>query len=168
MKRHAISHVHRARLAGIGVARRSAFPWAAVATLGSMLAACASFTGADRADTPSTARLQDGPVFEGSAPGVPGSYAKLVLEKNFQQTRKLRWQSADARIGSAEVDFFEPRKWKLEGDPPDTLTFEDRSPGPVLAGTVLLAPYNRAVVTVVLGKDRVKYMLDRVERNATH
>jgi hypothetical protein len=179
MKWDPISLAHRAHFAAkaaTGVARRSALPWAVVTLLGWMLAACASFTGADGTDTPSAAHRepaapalpQDGPVFEGSAPGVPGSSAKLVLERNFQQTRKLRWESVDARIGATEVDFFEPREWELKGDPPETLSFSDRSPGPILFGRILLAPYNRAVVNVVLGQDRVTYTLDRVKRDGTH
>ena len=71
-------------------------------------------------------------------------------------------------IGATEVDFFEPREWELKGDPPETLSFRDRSPGPILFGNILLAPYNRAVVNVVLGQDRVTYTLDRVKRDGTH
>jgi hypothetical protein len=108
---------------------------------------------------------QDGPVFEGSVPELPGSTGKLVLEKNFQQTRRLRWKSDDLRIGGTEVDFFSPRDWKLEGEPPSALTFADRSPGPVLFGEVLLAPWNRATVTVVLGGERVTYRLRRVDQS---
>lgn len=139
-----------------------------VALLGSMLAGTGVAVADSAArDAAATNRLQDGPVFEGSAPSVPGSFARLVLEKNYRQTQRLRWESSDARIGAAEVDFFEPREWRLEGDPPDKLTFVDRSPGPILFGEVQLVHPHRAVVNVVLGRDRVTYTLDRVERDET-
>lgn len=149
-----------------------------VVVFGILLTACASFSGADAATAPNaagpreaggaplaefaeSAEFVDGMVFVGSAPRVPGSHAKLVLERNFRESRKLRWRSDDARIGGTEVDFFTPRDWKLEGDPPTTLLFIDRSPGPVLFGEIGLAPGSRAKVTVVLGKDRVTYWLER-------
>jgi len=90
-----------------------------------------------------------------------------VLEKNFPETQKLRWESNDARIGGAEVDFFRPRDWKLEGDPPSKLSFGDRSPGPVLIGEIGLVPDTGASVTVMLGNERVTYSLERVDRNGT-
>ena len=139
-----------------------------LASLAGMLAACASFTGADQGDTTAASALpEDGPAYEGVAPRLPGSFGKLVLEKNFPQTRMLRWSSSDKKIGGAEVDFFEPREWKLSGDPAGILTFRDRSPGPILAGEVLLTPNGRAVVNVVLGADRVTYVLTRVKADGT-
>ena len=140
--------------------RKALFLWLAVCLFGSTLVGCAPLghTGA------SAPMSEDGWVFEGSAPDAPGSHGRLVLEKNFQQSQRLRWESADTRIGSAQVDFFQPRDWEIEGDPPVMLTFRDRSPGPVLGGKVWFEPYNSAEVFVVLGKDRIRYTLRRVER----
>jgi len=132
-----------------------------------MLAACASFTSTDGGDTSTSAAPQDGPVYEGAAPRLPGSYGKLVLEKNFPQTRLLRWTSSDQTIGGAEVDFFQPNEWILTESPPETLRFRDRSPGPILIGEVHLTPNGRAIVNVVLGKDRVTYRLTRVKADGT-
>ena len=143
--------------------RSIVFLWVVVGTLGSMLAACAPFTGVKQAK-PS---YRDGLVFEGSAADVPGSFGRLVLEKNFVQTQRLRWESSDTRIGSTEVDFFQPRNWLIEGDPPAVLKFLDRSPGPVLGGRVWLGSINRADVSVVLGNDRIRYTLNRVERDGS-
>jgi hypothetical protein len=86
-----------------------------------------------------------------------------VLEKNFQQTRMLRWESGDVGFGAIEVDFFQPQEWNIEGDPPRMLTFVDRSPGPILHGNILLGFLTRAEVNIALGANKARFVLDRVD-----
>jgi hypothetical protein len=130
-----------------------------IGLIGSLLAACATDSVGPGAAAPP---VRDGLVFEGAVPGLPGSFGRLVLERSFRDTRMLRWQSADSQIGAAEVDFFQPQHWTLEGDPPDTLIFRDRSPGPILFGEVPLRSGEAATVNVILGQSRVRYTLERV------
>ena len=163
MRRHTFSIAHRAHLTAKRVARRSLLPWAVVATLGSVVAACAPSIGTNHSQPVEAAFPQGDHVFEGSAVGVPDSTGRLVLEENFEQTRRLRWQNDDAGYGAVDVDFFEPQEWEVQGEPAKVLIFSDRSPGPILFGTVLLAPFNKAEVNVVIGANRVKFVLNRVE-----
>lgn len=116
-----------------------------------------------RSASPRAALPRDGAIFVGSVPGDATSSGHLILERNFRQTRLLRWQSTDALLGRADSDFFQPRSWQIRDHPIEELTFMDRSPDPAMRGRVMLGAPNKALIEVVVGDDMSSYQLVRVD-----
>jgi hypothetical protein len=109
------------------------------------------------------AGLRDGLIYSGGVVGDSTSVGHLVLEKNFRETKLLRWQSEDAQLGKVDTDFFQPRLWGIYDGPIQELSFQDRSPDPAMRGRVLLGGVGAALAEIVVGEKTSRYQMTRAD-----
>jgi outer membrane protein assembly factor BamB len=100
-----------------------------------------------------------GPIFIGTSPPVADSRGLLFLKHDMVHEQVFRWASLDAILGDIETGFLPATTWVLTGSPPSRLVFAGSGAGVSVSGNVLFAPSNRAVVDVVKGAQRRRYML---------
>jgi hypothetical protein len=98
-------------------------------------------------------------VFLGTSPPHADSSGALALAANLLRDRGFRWRSSDRVLGEIDTGFVAPTTWVVTGAAPDRLVFTGRGGGVTVSGNVLFKPYNRAVVDVVRGSGRVRYLL---------
>ena len=101
-------------------------------------------------------------AFEGKSPPVANSQAHyLVLYDN----QKFRWKSTDSVLGSVDTGFASTSKWNYipgSGANPPRLIFIGSGGGATFYGDVLFGDYWRAVVDVVKGGKRIRYLLTEI------
>ena len=134
------------RIAIIVVATSLCLTWNTVSVL---------ITPAVGAQTPGE-QLDFDYVFVGPSPSVPGSEAILVLDTTRQV---LRFTSHDPILGDVLVESPAVQSWLVVSGSPERLVFQATEGGVLLRGDVLFSPYNRAVLDVVKGAKRVRYLL---------
>jgi hypothetical protein len=102
------------------------------------------------------------PLFTGTSPPVTGSTGTLTLSNNLAVTHLFSWTSSDSVLGPIVVDDVSARTWNYfpaTASNPARLVFVGSRADTSIYGDVLFAPYNRAVVDVVKGTRRVRYLL---------
>jgi hypothetical protein len=116
---------------------------------------------------PSTALAQDqsavGTFFVGMAPPVANSRATLLLNSDLQAPHTFQWQSSDVILGTIDTGSVTATRWTLIPGAPDRLVFVGSGNGTVVTGNVLFGDANRAVVDIVKGAKRVRYLLSGAE-----
>ncbi|MBE9533777.1 MAG: hypothetical protein IMF03_02160, partial [Proteobacteria bacterium] len=107
---------------------------------------------------------EDGEVFVGNSPPVPDSGATLSFKEDIVNEQEFSWTSSDPILGDIDTGGFVPATtWRLLGNNPTRLVFVGSGDGATFYGNVLFEPYNRAVVDVVKGRKRVRYLLKVAE-----
>jgi hypothetical protein len=102
------------------------------------------------------------PLFEGLSPPVVGSDGSLALSRDLAALKVFDWQSTDSVLGTIDLDNVSARTWNYfpgTGGNPSRLVFIGGRGDVTVYGDVLLDPYNRAVVDVVKGTKRIRYLL---------
>jgi hypothetical protein len=102
------------------------------------------------------------PLFEGLSPPVVGSDGSLALSRDLAALKVFDWQSTDSVLGTIDLDNVSARTWNYfpgTGGNPSRLVFVGGRNDVTVYGDVLFEPYNRAVVDVVKGTKRIRYLL---------
>jgi hypothetical protein len=99
------------------------------------------------------------PVFVGSSPPISDSSGALILNGDVAREAQFRWRSADAVVGEIDTGFVSGAPWRYFSGAPSRLTFTSTNSSAVIVANVVFEPYNRAVVDVVKGSRRVRYVL---------
>lgn len=103
-----------------------------------------------------------GQGFFGTSPPVAKSQGALFLGDDVVNQKFFRWQSEDSILDNVDTGGFVPASvWNYYPafGPPARLIFVGSGDGATLYGDVLFEPYNRAVIDVVKGGRRVRYLL---------
>jgi hypothetical protein len=103
------------------------------------------------------------PLFAGTSPPVSGSTALLSLNSQPSISRLFRWRSSDSVVGTVDTNVMAASTWNyFPGSTvdPARLVYVGRSGNLTLQANVLFAPYNRAVVDLVSGGRRIRYLLN--------
>lgn len=103
--------------------------------------------------------VSSGPIFIGNSPPVIGSGAVLFMSSDITQDRVFSWSSSDSILGSLDTGLVTASSWIVTGTSPVRLIFTGGGSGASFSGNVIFEPYNRAVVDVVKGSQRVRYVL---------
>ena len=102
------------------------------------------------------------PIFSGNSPPVEDSTGALTLNDQIATTRSMRWRSTDPILGDIDTGDVQATIWNYfpaSTSSPARLVFVARGAGATLYGDTLFDPYNRAVVDVVKGGQRVRYLV---------
>jgi hypothetical protein len=106
----------------------------------------------------------DGPTFFGASPSVKGSIAQLSFMADLANQKVFRWTSSDSILGNIDtVGFVSAASWQLVAGNPKRLVFTATAAGATFQGNVLFDSYNRAVVDIVKGSKRVRYLLGVIQ-----
>lgn len=101
-----------------------------------------------------------GPGFFGTSPPVAGSRSTLYFPADVAGRRVFRWHSNDPILGEISTGgFVSGAQWTYLPGPPARLLFIAVGGGAQFVGDVLFEPHSRAVVDVVKGGRRVRYLL---------
>lgn len=103
--------------------------------------------------------VSSGPIFIGNSPPVIGSGAVLFMSSDITQDRVFSWSSSDSILGSLDTGSVTASSWIVTGTSPVRLLFTGGGSGASFSGNVIFEPYNRAVVDVVKGSQRVRYVM---------
>ena len=107
-----------------------------------------------------SAIAQDDLVFLGSSPAVSNSGASPSFKKDVANEKVFSWISFDPILGAINtLGFVSAATWNFLPGSPDRLIFTGSGGGATFYGNVLFDPYNRAVVDVVKGGQRVRYVV---------
>ncbi len=106
----------------------------------------------------------DSTAFCGTSPPAQGSRSGLFFKDDLPENRVFRWASSDAILGEIDTGFVAATRWSLFGANPPRLVFVGGGDGATFFGNVLLGRYGRAVVDVVRGARRVRYLLKAVKQ----
>ena len=126
-----------------------------------LLPAVLAATGVHGLESRGAAPPQDRPdirVFVGKSPPISKSEAVMALDMD---THRVGFSSGDSVLGSIDLDATPATLWRFfpgAGDTPDRVVFEIKRAPLLIRGDVLLEPYNRAVVDIVSGARRVRYL----------
>jgi hypothetical protein len=102
------------------------------------------------------------PVFGGKSPPVSASVGRLTLNSRVSTNRSFRWRSSDSILGAIESNLVAATTWNYRpgsNTEPARLVFIGRFSNVSVQGNVLFEPYDRAVVDLVRGSQRVRYLL---------
>lgn len=105
------------------------------------------------------ASAQEASVFTGSSPPVANSDGTLVLNDDLQNENTFQWQSLDSILGEIDTESVTATRWVYLPGFPDRLVFVGNGDGATIYGNVIFGDYNRAVVDIVKGSKRVRYLL---------
>lgn len=97
--------------------------------------------------------------FAGFSPPVAGSGAMLTFKPDIVNDQTFSWASSDFILGEINTNFISASKWLVFGANPTRVVFEGGGDAATFKGNVIFEPYNRAVVDVVKGGRRVRYLL---------
>jgi hypothetical protein len=97
--------------------------------------------------------------FFGTAPSVTNSNGSLFLNEDVVNERVFQWKSSDPILADVDTGCVTASRWNYFPGSPARLVFTGSADGATLKGDVLFEPYNRAVVNVVKGSKRVRYLL---------
>ncbi|HJW30325.1 MAG TPA: hypothetical protein VJ508_13930 [Saprospiraceae bacterium] len=104
----------------------------------------------------------EGQVFSGTSPPIINSTATLTFQADLTTQKVFSWESSDPVLGDINTGDIPAATWNLSGSNPTRLVFTGSGGGATFYGNVLFEPYNRAVVDVVKGGKRLRYLLTKV------
>ena len=108
---------------------------------------------------------EETPVFFGNSPPIDGSSATLVLNEDPASLQTFQWSSSDSVLGDIETGEVSASVWNYYpamGSIPARIVFSGQGDGARFRANVLLEEYSRAVVDVIKGRKRVRYLLTDV------
>lgn len=102
--------------------------------------------------------------FLGASPPVKDSIGALALPKDLVNEKAFRWQSSDRVLRDIDTGLVvSPSTWTYLPGAPARLVFVGRGTNATVYGNVLFDPYDRAVVDVVKGTQRLRYLVVKAE-----
>jgi hypothetical protein len=101
-------------------------------------------------------------IFHGTSPPFANSSGSLFLSDDLVDGRVFSWQSSDMVLGEIESDCT-ASKWNYFPGNPARLVFVGSGGGATFYGNVLFEPYDRAVVDIVKGNQRIRYTLSGIQ-----
>ena len=93
---------------------------------------------------------------------MSGSTGQLILNPDPLRSKRFQWRSSDRTLGDIDTGIAQATSWQYRaatGVEPARLVFIGGGNGASVHANVLMEPYNRAVVDVVKGSRRVRYLL---------
>jgi hypothetical protein len=101
-------------------------------------------------------RAQDRRDFCGIDMAIPNSGGDLVF-RDLSKEQVFRWASSDTTVGDVNTGFIKAATWNREGNNPERIVFTGSGDGADIQGNALLAPQNRATVTIKKNGKMVRY-----------